>query len=269
MRQVVLDTETTGLEPEQGHRIIEIGCVELVNRRKTGRTFHRYLRPDREVDRGAQHVHGLTNEFLAQQPRFADVVEELIEFVNGAELVIHNAAFDLAFLDWELKRLSGSPRQMRNFCTVVDTLPLARQMHPGQRNSLDALCKRYDVDNSRRELHGALLDAQILLDVYLAMTGGQTALILGESVEAHVRISFEPVARLGRPREGLIVIRASSDELTAHERTLATIDKISGGKTVWRRIEERIVEAVNAPPRKAQSAPFLPAADMLHALPAT
>lgn len=266
MRQVILDTETTGLEPEQGHRIIEIGCVELVNRRKTGRTFHRYLRPDREVDRGAQQVHGLTNEFLAQQPRFADVVDELIEFVSGAELVIHNAAFDLAFLDWELKRLGGPLRQMSKFCSVIDTLPLARQMHPGQRNSLDALCKRYDVDNSRRELHGALLDAQILLDVYLAMTGGQTALILGESAETQVGIAFEPVARLSRPREGLIVIRASTDELTAHERTLTTIDKVSSGKTVWRKIEQRLLEATA---RKAEPAPFLPAVGMLDALPAT
>lgn len=237
MRQVILDTETTGLEPEQGHRIIEIGCVELVNRRKTGRTFHRYLRPDREIDRGAQHVHGLTNEFLAQQPRFADVVEELLEFINGAELIIHNAAFDLAFLDAELKRLPGVPRQVRGLCAVIDTLPLARQMHPGQRNSLDALCKRYSVDNSHRELHGALLDAQILLDVYLAMTGGQTALILGEATEVHVSVSIEPVAAMARPRGVLRIVRATIEELVAHERTLAVIDKISGGKTVWRHVD--------------------------------
>src|SRR3990170_2117479 len=209
MRQIILDTETTGLEPEQGHRIIEIGCVELMNRRKTGRTFHRYLRPDREVDRGAIQVHGLTNEFLAQQPRFADVVDDLIEFISGAELIIHNAAFDLAFLDAELKRLPGPLRQVRNICaSVIDTLPLARQMHPGQRNSLDALCKRYGVDNSHRELHGALLDAQILLDVYLAMTGGQTALILGESTESQRDVAFEPVAAVARPRGLLRVLRA-------------------------------------------------------------
>jgi DNA polymerase-3 subunit epsilon len=233
MRQIVLDTETTGLEPEQGHRIIEIGCVELVNRRKTGRTFHRYLRPDREIDRGAQQVHGLTNEFLAQQPRFADIVDELLEFIDGAELVIHNAAFDLAFLDAELRRVPGPLRQMRHLCKVVDTLPLARQKHPGQRNSLDALCKRYGIDNSHRELHGALLDAQILLDVYLAMTGGQTALVLGEASEVHVSVSFEPTA-IARPRGVLRIIRASADELAAHERALAVIDKASGGKTVWR-----------------------------------
>jgi DNA polymerase-3 subunit epsilon len=233
MRQVVLDTETTGLEPEQGHRIIEIGCVELVNRRRTGRRFHRYLRPDRPIDRAAQHVHGITDEFLAQQPRFAEIVDELIEFVSGAELVIHNAAFDIAFLDAELQRLSGPKRRMSDICTVIDTLPLARQMHPGQRNSLDALCKRYDVDNSHRELHGALLDAQILLDVYLAMTGGQTALVLGEVAEIHVSMSHEPAA--ARPRGVLRVIRASDDELAAHERILAVIDKMSGGKTVWRK----------------------------------
>jgi DNA polymerase-3 subunit epsilon len=234
MRQVVLDTETRGLEPEQGHRIIEIGCVELINRRKTGRKFHRYLRPDRLIDRAAQHVHGITDEFLAQQPRFAEVVDELLEFVNGAELVIHNAAFDIAFLDAELKRLPGPERRMGDLCTVIDTLPLARQMHPGQRNSLDALCKRYDVDNSHRELHGALLDAQILLDVYLAMTGGQTALVLGEVSEIHVSVSHEPTAA-ARPRGVLRVVRASDDEVAAHERILGVIDKLSGGKTVWRR----------------------------------
>jgi DNA polymerase III subunit epsilon len=234
MRQVVLDTETTGLEPEQGHRIIEIGCVELVNRRRTGRRFHRYLRPDRPIDRAAQHVHGITDEFLSQQPRFAEIVDELLEFISGAELVIHNAAFDIAFLDHELRRLPGPARCMADLCTVIDTLPLARQMHPGQRNSLDALCKRYDVDNSHRELHGALLDAQILLDVYLAMTGGQTALVLGEVTEIHVSVSHEPAAA-ARPRGMLRVVRASDDELAAHERVLAAIDKMSGGKTVWRR----------------------------------
>lgn len=236
MRQIILDTETTGLEPEQGHRIIEIGCVELMNRRKSGRSFHRYLRPDREVDRGAIQVHGLTNEFLAQQPRFADVVEELIEFINGAELIIHNAAFDLAFLDAEFKRLPGSPRQIRNICSVIDTLPIARLMHPGQRNSLDALCKRYGVDNSHRELHGALLDAQILLDVYLAMTGGQTALILGESTESQRDVAFEPVAAVARPRGLLRVLCATTEELVAHERMLVAIDKSSGGKTIWKHL---------------------------------
>jgi DNA polymerase-3 subunit epsilon len=236
MRQVILDTETTGLEPEAGHRIIEIGCVEMLNRRKTGRTFHRYLRPDREIDRAATQVHGITNEFLAQQPRFGDVVEDLVEFLQGAELIIHNAAFDLAFLDAELKRLPGRSRQVRDWCNVVDTLPLARQLHPGQRNSLDALCKRYGIDNSHRELHGALLDAQILLDVYLAMTGGQTALVLGDAAEIHVSVSFEPVA-VARPIGLLRIVRASEEELAAHESSLAAIDKASGGKTLWRTVE--------------------------------
>jgi DNA polymerase-3 subunit epsilon len=255
MRQIILDTETTGLEPEQGHRIIEIGCVELMNRRKTGRTFHRYLRPDREVDRGAIQVHGLTNEFLAQQPRFADVVEDLIEFITGAELIIHNAAFDLAFLDAELKRLPGPLRQVRTLCaSVIDTLPLARQMHPGQRNSLDALCKRYGIDNSHRELHGALLDAQILIDVYLAMTGGQTALILGETTESGGDVVFEPVAAITRPRGLLRVVRASEEELVAHERMLTGIDKSSGGKTIWKQL------ALLQPPASAPALPPLPIA---------
>lgn len=236
MRQVVLDTETTGLEPEQGHRVIEIGCVEMFNRRKTGRTFHRYLRPDREIDRGAVQVHGITNEFLAQQPRFGDVVDEWIEFISGAELIIHNAAFDVAFLDAELRRLPGPPRAVARLCNVLDTLPLARRMHPGQRNSLDALCKRYGVDNSRRELHGALLDAQILLDVYLAMTGGQTMLVLGEIQEATVATMEIAISSIARG--ALRVVRASDDEIAAHDRVLNTLDKASGGKTVWRMIKE-------------------------------
>jgi DNA polymerase III subunit epsilon len=247
MRQIILDTETTGLEPEQGHRIIEIGCVELMNRRKSGRSFHRYLRPDREVDRGAIQVHGLTNEFLAQQPRFADVVEELLEFISGAELIIHNAAFDLAFLDAEFKRLPGPARQIRSLCSVIDTLPMARQMHPGQRNSLDALCKRYSIDNSHRELHGALLDAQILLEVYLAMTGGQTALILGEDKAGGADVAFEAVAAIIRPRGLLKVLRATDEELVAHERMLTVIDKSSGGKTIWKQLAlPAMAEALSA-----------------------
>jgi DNA polymerase-3 subunit epsilon len=248
MRQIILDTETTGLEPEQGHRIIEIGCVELLNRRKSGRSFHRYLRPDREVDRGAIQVHGLTNEFLAQQPRFADIVEELLEFISGAELIIHNAAFDLAFLDWEFKRLAGPRRQIRNICSVIDTLPMARQMHPGQRNSLDALCKRYSIDNSHRELHGALLDAQILLEVYLAMTGGQTTLILGEEKSSAADLAFEAVAAVIRPRGLLKVLRATDEELVAHERMLLAIDKSSGGKTIWKQLALPAMNAAAPPP---------------------
>lgn len=244
MRQIVLDTETTGLEPEQGHRIIEIGCVEVIRRRKTGRTFHRYVRPDREVDRGALQVHGITNEFLAQQPRFEEIAQELLEFIDGAELIIHNAAFDVAFLNAELRRLPGARRYIKDLCSVLDTLPLARQMHPGQRNSLDALCKRYSVDNSHRELHGALLDAQILLDVYLAMTGGQTALILGDAQQEKVAVTVEMTISV-RPHGQLRVVSASVEELAAHERALAAVDKASGSKTVWREVEKLL--AVGAP----------------------
>ncbi|MGH8149513.1 MAG: DNA polymerase III subunit epsilon [Steroidobacteraceae bacterium] len=184
MRQIVLDTETTGLEAALGHRVIEIGCVELVSRRVTGRRFHRYLNPDRDIDPGALAVHGLSRQDLEREPRFADVAGELLEFIGGAELVIHNAAFDVAFLDMELARLPGEPQTLRAQCAVLDSLALAREMHPGQRNSLDALCKRYGVDNSKRELHGALLDAQLLAEVYLAMTGGQGALALGQGPRA-------------------------------------------------------------------------------------
>lgn len=236
MRQIVLDTETTGLEPEQGHRIIEIGCVEVIRRRKTGRTFHRYIRPDREVDRGALQVHGITNEFLERQPRFAEIAEEFLEFISGAELIIHNAAFDVAFLNAELRRLEGPRRQIADLCGVLDTLPMARLMHPGQRNTLDALCKRYGVDNSHRELHGALLDAQILLDVYLAMTGGQTALVLGETPQEQVAVEVEREIAV-RPVGELKIIIANPEELAAHERALAAIDKASGKKTLWRAME--------------------------------
>src|SRR5512138_1712635 len=205
MRQIVFDTETTGLEPELGHRIIEIGAIELVNRRRTGRQFHRYLCPDREIDSGAAQVHGLTNEFLRGQPRFGEIAQELREFLSGAELIIHNAAFDVAFLDAEFARLEtvGAepiPRT-RDVCAVLDTLPMARQMHPGQRNSLDALCKRYSVDNSHRDLHGALLDADLLLEVYLAMTGGQGALTLDDHVTSNV--TQATVTRATRP-EGVL-----------------------------------------------------------------
>jgi DNA polymerase-3 subunit epsilon len=235
MRQIILDTETTGLEPEFGHRIIEIGCIEVVNRRRTGRVFHRYLRPDREIDPGALQVHGITAEFLQGQPRFADVAAEWLEFVRGAELVIHNAPFDVAFLDAELGRLPEPPGRVSEICEVLDTLALARQMHPGQRNGLDALCKRYSVDNSHRDLHGALLDADLLLEVYLAMTGGQGALTLDE---ADVATETRTAARKAkRPRGTLIVVRATAAELQAHEQRLAALDKSSNGRTVWRTIE--------------------------------
>lgn len=234
MRQVVLDTETTGLEPELGHRIIEIGCIEVVNRRRTGRVFQRYLCPEQEIDPGALQVHGLTAEFLRGQPRFCDVATQWLEFVAGAELVIHNAPFDVAFLDAELARVPDGGR-VSDHCRILDTLLLARQLHPGQRNGLDALCKRYSVDNSRRELHGALLDAELLLDVYLAMTGGQGALTLDDS-EAAV-VGRKAVRRAKRPRGELLVRRADGDELAAHEQRLLALDAASGGRTAWRSFE--------------------------------
>jgi DNA polymerase-3 subunit epsilon len=232
MRQIIVDTETTGLEPEQGHRIIEIGCVEVLNRRPSGKTFHRYIKPDREVDPGAMQVHGITNEFLANQPRFAEVVAELLEFIADAELIIHNAPFDVAFLDAELKRLPGPTRRIVEMCTILDTLALARKLHPGQRNNLDALCKRYSVDNSNREFHGALLDARILLDVYLAMTGGQSTLTLGDATVSNAATAVE-VSRAIRPQGELRIVVATASELLLHQNALKAVDKASGGKTLW------------------------------------
>ena len=234
-RQIVLDTETTGLEPGAGHRIIEIGCVELVNRKPTQNRFHRYINPEREVDRGALEVHGIENHFLATQPKFAEVASELIEFVNGAELVIHNADFDIEFLNHELKRLPGMPQEIRSCCGVLDTLALARQMHPGQRNSLDALAKRYNVDNSKRELHGALLDAQILADIYLAMTGGQVSLSL-DSEPALTAVANAIELRLDRRGLVLPVLTATPDEERAHEAMLALMAK--KGQPLWRELEQ-------------------------------
>lgn len=235
MRQIVLDTETTGLEPELGHRIIEIGCVEIVNRRVTGRTFHRYLNPERAIDEGAMAVHGIKRADLDDKPKFAEVAEELIAFISDAELVIHNAAFDVAFLDAELARLVGARRAVATLCRVLDSLALARSMHPGQRNNLDALCKRYDVDNSRRDLHGALLDAQILADVYLAMTGGQVGLALSE-ITAPARAANDGqavVPVLVRGATPLCVVMATEEEALAHESMLKIIAKASGGKCLW------------------------------------
>jgi DNA polymerase III subunit epsilon len=233
MRQIVLDTETTGLEPDLGHRIIEIGCVELVNRRATGRTFHRYLNPERAIDEGAVSVHGISLAELEGKPRFADVVDELTGFINGAELVIHNAAFDVAFLDAEFARLQDAVRTVGSLCRVLDTLALARSMHPGQRNSLDALCKRYSIDNSGRELHGALLDARILADVYLAMTGGQGALALTASAASTGVDSGNLIRALVRPSVPLRIIAATEEELAAHVAMLSIISKASGGRCLW------------------------------------
>jgi DNA polymerase-3 subunit epsilon len=237
MRQVILDTETTGLEVELQHRIIEIGCVEMFNRRLTGRVFHRYLDPERDIDAGAQEVHGITRERLRAEPKFAEIAAELIEFLGGAELIIHNAPFDVAFLNAELKRCAAACAKIGDLCRVIDTLALARQMHPGQRNNLDALCKRYSVDNTHREYHGALLDARILAEVYLAMTGGQAALSLTAQSDAASRSgpNGSGAARRGeRPR--IPVIAATETELAAHAYVLELVDRASGGKTIWRRL---------------------------------
>jgi len=234
MRQVVLDTETTGLEVEQQHRIIEIGCVELNNRRLTGRAFHRYLNPQRDIDEGALQVHGLTLEQLAKEPTFAEIHAEFLDFVRDAELVIHNAPFDIAFLNAELGRLEGRAPRITEICTVLDTLALARQMHPGQRNNLDALCRRYSVDNSHREYHGALLDARILAEVYLAMTGGQAKLVLGAEAGAAPGRARSDAANRPGVSAAIPVVAASEEEMAAHEHVLALLDKASSGKTVWR-----------------------------------
>ncbi|MCG7872584.1 MAG: DNA polymerase III subunit epsilon [Candidatus Thiodiazotropha lotti] len=230
MRQIVLDTETTGLEPEQGHRIIEIGCVELVDRRLTGNNFHQFLQPDREIDAGAIEVHGITNEFLADKPKFCDVAQDFVEYVRGAELIIHNAPFDVGFLDNELKLMHDSQR-IDSLCAVTDTLVMAKKMHPGQRNSLDALCKRYDIDNSHRELHGALLDAEILADVYLMMTGGQAALVLDDELgrQGGEERAADNIRRLATDRPPLKVIQAVESELEAHQRQLEAM----GEACIW------------------------------------
>ena len=235
MRQIVLDTETTGLDPRDGHRIIEIGCVELANRRLTGNRYHQYLQPDREIDAGAVEVHGITGEFLADKPRFADIVGEFLDFIRGAELIIHNAPFDVGFLNHELTRLGEAQPKLETVCSILDTLELARRLHPGQKCSLDALCRRYSVDNSQRELHGALLDAEILGDVYLAMTGGQVRLSLGGAQEGD-GVRRETIRRVAADRPPLRVIRASAEETDAHRARLAAI-RSAGGACVWEHLE--------------------------------
>ena len=235
-RQIVLDTETTGLEPSQGHRIIEIGCVEMIDRRLTGNNFHQYLQPDREIDQAAIEVHGITNEFLSDKPRFADLVDDFLAYVEGAELVIHNAPFDVGFIDHELQLLGDGRPRLEGVCSVIDTLVMAKKMHPGQRNSLDALCKRYDINNSHRELHGALLDAEILADVYLMMTGGQGALSL-DSGASEGSSGGEAIRRLAAERSPLKVVPASTEELAAHQARLEAIEKGAAGGCLWRRLD--------------------------------
>ena len=228
---MVLDTETTGINPKEGHRIIEIGCVELVNRRLTQNRFHVYLNPDREIDAGAIEVHGITNEFLQDKPRFADVVQDFMTFTAGAELIIHNAPFDVGFLNHELSLLDNENRTIESNSTVFDTLTYARKKHPGARNSLDALCKRYGIDNSHRDLHGALLDAEILADVYLIMTGGQASLL--DETDHAESADQQVIERLSADRPKLKVIHCNEEELTAHQQRLDKIAKV-GGSCLWR-----------------------------------
>ena len=226
-RRIVLDTETTGLDPAQGHRVIEIGCVELVGRRLTERRFHTYINPERDIDPGAMQVHGITNERVASEPVFAAIAGDLVEFIRGAELVIHNAAFDVGFLDHEFARL-GRDKTAEVCAGVLDTLKLAREARPGRRNSLDALCKDYGIDNSGRQLHGALLDAELLAEVYLAMTRGQESLMMELDAPVAVVATLSAVARVP-----LRVLRASEDELAEHERVLKEIANESKGRCLW------------------------------------
>jgi DNA polymerase-3 subunit epsilon len=229
MRQIVLDTETTGLNARLGDRIIEIGCIELVSRRPSGNHFHRYLNPGREIEEGALRIHGITNEFLQDKPRFAEIAHEFLEYVRGAELVIHNAAFDVEFLNAELEQL-GLERIEGHVARVIDTLAAARELHPGRKNSLDALCERYEIDNSHRTLHGALLDAELLAEVYLAMTRGQESLAIG--LEAPPAVVAARAAGVERPR--LVVVYADEAELAEHARVLDAIGKEARGGVVWR-----------------------------------
>ena len=234
MRQIVLDTETTGLETDQGHRIIEIGAVELIDRKRSGAQFHKYINPEREIDEGALQVHGLTREFLNDKPTFAEVCEELIEFIRGADLIIHNAPFDTQFLDEEFAKVADVELRVEDLCRVEDSLALARRRHPGQKNSLDALCRRYNVDNTARKLHGALLDAEILVDVYLAMTGGQMGMFANpQGTELQGVASQEEFPPLPNDRPRLRVIRATPEELAEHEAMLKRL----GEKCVWTRIQ--------------------------------
>ena len=226
MRQIVLDTETTGLQIADGHKIIEIGCIELVDRKFTGNRYHQYLNPQREIDEGALAVHGLSKQFLEEKPLFSEIVEEFMSFVNGAELIIHNAPFDVGFINHELNMVQKKWRTLTDYCRVIDTLVLARQLHIGQRNSLDALCKRYKIDNSQRDLHGALLDAHLLAQVYLAMTGGQGNLFDGlfDTAETKTREAMNAITPLAKKHRKLVVVKATPEEVLAHESKLAEMN---------------------------------------------
>lgn len=226
-RQIVLDTETTGLEPSQGHRIIEIGCVEMVNRRLTGNNYHQFLQPDREIDEGAQAVHGISNEFLADKPRFTDVVKDFIEYLDGAELIIHNAPFDVGFIDHEFRLAGDEYGKVATYCAVIDTLVMARKMRPGKKNNLDVLCKEYEVNNAHRELHGALLDAELLAEVYLRMTGGQSALSLESEDVSDAAGGAAVTKKLSADRKPIRVIHANDEELKEHQVILEKMGEAS------------------------------------------
>jgi DNA polymerase III subunit epsilon len=234
MRQIVLDTETTGLETSQDHRIIEIGCVEMVNRKLTGRHYHQYINPQRKVDEGAMEVHGITDQFLEDKPTYDAIAADFMAFVDGADLIIHNAPFDIGFINHEVGKLSGRNKSIESGCKIIDTLALARQKHPGQKNNLDALCKRYGVDNSQRDLHGALLDAEILADVYLLMTGGQVNLNINDqsASDSGEMNQASNIRRLPAGRPALRIITANEDELASHEKKLDSI-KASSGECIW------------------------------------
>lgn len=232
-RQIVLDTETTGLEPSQGHRIIEIGCVEMIDRKLTGRHYHQYIQPDREIDAGAMEVHGISNEFLADKPRFGQIVDQFMEFVSGAELVIHNAPFDMGFLNHELALYGAKYSRLETYCTVLDTLVMARAKYPGQKNNLDALCRRLFIDNSHRDLHGALLDSEILAEVYLVMTGGQTKLSLSDDESSEGESAATNVIDVDFSSLVLPVLKATGAEIEAHQNFTQLLDKKSGGVCIW------------------------------------
>jgi DNA polymerase-3 subunit epsilon len=233
MRQIVLDTETTGLEQTKGHRIIEIGCIEISNRRITENRFHQYLQPDRKIDTEAGAVHGITEKFLQNKPRFADIVDEFIAFIQNSKLIIHNAEFDVGFINHELNLLKRNFKPLDHYCQIIDSLALARKRHPGQKNNLDALCKRYNIDNSNRQLHGALLDVEILAQVYLAMTGGQVSLLIQDN---KTQSNHSTIKRISSTRAALSVIAPTEEELQAHLQRLVAIDKTSGGKCLWQRL---------------------------------
>jgi DNA polymerase-3 subunit epsilon len=234
MRQIILDTETTGLETKDGHRLIEIGCIELINRKFTGKRFHQYINPQRDIEQGAQAVHGITNEFLLDKPIFSAIVEDLMKFISGAELIIHNAPFDVGFINYELTLTQQKWKPLSEYCRILDTLVLARQLHVGQRNSLDALCKRYSIDNSQRELHGALLDAHLLAQVYLAMTGGQGSLFDEAQAIETVTHDIQTTPTYVISSAQLKVIKATSEELALHNELLAKIMK--KGSCLWNEI---------------------------------